>query len=48
MTSRQRTWTIIGLVLAVLASVAVAILQANGTIDDPGRVVCDLMRGCNP
>lgn len=48
MTSRQRTWTIIGLVLSVLAGVAVAILQMNGTIGDPNRLVCDMMRHCNP
>ncbi|MHA7191081.1 hypothetical protein ACX80N_12405 [Arthrobacter sp. MDT2-16] len=48
MTSRQRTWMIAGLVLAVLAGVAVAILQATGSISDPGTLVCDFMRGCDP
>jgi flagellar biosynthesis protein FliQ len=48
MTSRKRLWVIIGLVLAVVAGVAVAILQATGSISDPGELVCDFMRGCDP
>lgn len=39
---------ITGLVLAVLAGVAVAMLQATGSIGDPGQLVRGFMRRCDP
>ncbi|WP_267957855.1 hypothetical protein [Arthrobacter sedimenti] len=32
----------LGLVIAVVAGIAVAVLQANGGVQDPARLVCDL------
>lgn len=39
---RARAWVIAGLVVALLAGVAVALYEANGVITDPGKQVCDI------
>jgi flagellar biosynthesis protein FliQ len=40
--TRARAWAIAGLMVALLAGVAVALLQAKGMITDPGKLVCDI------
>lgn len=40
--TRGRWWAVVGLAVALLAGVLVAVLQLNGTIEDPAKFACDL------